>query len=553
MNIEKRKENFIKKSKLIHNNKYDYSKVEYIDSLTKVCIICPIHGEFWQTPQAHARGNSCPLCSNINRGDTFRSNLYEFIDKANKIHNNEYDYSKVEYINSSTKVCITCKKHGDFYMTPSNHLTGQKCPKCSGKGFFFEEILNKAKNVHGDKYDYSKVHYKTLKDKVTIICPIHGEFQQSLKKHINLKHGCPKCGAKERGKKKLNNLELIIKKANEIHNNKYDYSKTEYNGMNVTFKYICPKHGEVEQRPSDHLRGFGCPKCANLESKNENEIYSILKETYSDIEQGNRTILNGKELDIFIPSKNIAIEYNGLRWHSELFNKDKWYHLNKTLECNKNGIKLLQIFEDEYINHKDIVLNKIYHILNIDNGLPKIMGRKCKIKIIENESAKNFLNDYHIQGYVHSTVHLGAIYNDILVGVMSFTKYDKNSSKWTLTRFASDYHYICQGVGGKLFKHFIKTYNPNEIKSFADKRWMINKDNNLYTKLGFKLVDDLKPNYDYILGSNPKTRIHKFNFRKKILSKKYGFSMDMSENEMTNKLGYYKIWNCGLYKFVWYK
>ena len=481
-------------------------------------------------------------------------NVEEFIYESNIKHNNKYDYSKIDYINKTTKVCIICPIHGEFFMTPHNHILGQGCPKCSGRGLTKEEVIEKANLVHDNKYDYSKVVFTKMHDKVTIICPIHGEFQQTLSKHISKKQGCPKCGVLKRSSEKLMDSKSFFEKANLVHNNKYDYSKSFYNGMNRMFTYICPIHGENTQRPFDHLRGFGCIKCANLISKKENTIFDFVSSYFTDAQHGNRTILNGKELDIYIPSKNVAIEYNGLRWHSELFNKDKWYHLNKTIECNKVGVKLLQIFEDEFTNHQEIVLNKIRHILNIENiNKSKIYGRKCNIEPIDKEIAKNFLNDYHIQGFSPSTVYLGAVYNNKLVAVMSFKQETKGSDKWELTRFASDYNYICCGVGGKLFNWFIKNYNPTEVKSFADRRWTLDKDNNLYTKLGFVLEKELKPDYEYVLNSNPTKRIHKFNFRKQILHKKHGFPLTMTESEMVKELGYSKIWNCGLFKFIWKK
>lgn len=481
----------------------------------------------------------------------------EFIEKSIFIHGNKYDYSETDLNirDDKSRVIIICPKHGKFYMKPTLHLKGQECPKCKGKGLTLEDIINNANEVHNNKYDYSKVIFTKMHDKVTIICPIHGEFQQTLSKHISKHQGCPKCAAIERGKQRIMDNVLFFKKANEIHNFKYDYSNSIYKGMNSTFKYICPIHGEIEQRPFDHLRGFGCFKCGNLESKKENELFNYLKQYFTDIEQGNRTILNGKEIDIYIPSKQIAIEYNGLRWHSENFGRDKWYHLNKTLVCREQGIKLMQIFEDEYINHKDIVINKINHILNINdnNILPKIMGRKCLIEPINKNIAEQFLNTYHIQGFAPSTVYLGAFYGVQLIAVMTFKVECKNALKWELNRFASDYHFICQGVGGKLFKYFIKNYNPNEIKSFADRRWTLNNEDNLYVKLGFNLEKILNPDYEYVLISNPTNRIHKFNFRKQLLNKKYGLSLEMTEVEMTKELGYSKIWDCGLFKFVWKK
>jgi hypothetical protein len=478
-----------------------------------------------------------------------------FIQKAKEIHQNKYNYSKTNLLERDEhgKITIICPIHGEFKMKPSLHLKGQECPKCKGKNMSIEELIKKSNYIHNNKYDYSKVIFTKMHDKVKIICPIHGVFEQTLSKHISKKQGCPKCSAIQRGKNRLIDKDLFFQKANEIHNFKYDYSKTIYNGMNEMMTYICPIHGEINQRPFDHLRGFGCFKCANLESKKENEIYTFLKQYFYNVEQGNRIILNGKELDIYIPSKQLAIEYNGLRWHSEEFGKNKWYHLNKTLECNKQNIKLLQIFEDEYLNNSEIVLNKLKHILKIDNNLPKIMGRKCSIEVINKDIAKDFLNSYHIQGFAPSTVYLGAMYDSQLIAVMTFKVENKNSLKWELNRFASDYHFICQGIGGKLFNYFIKNYNPIEIKSFADRRWTVDVNDNLYTKLGFKLEKALNPDYEYILKSNPTNRLHKFNFRKQLLNKKYNLSLDLSETEMVKELGYVKIWNCGLFKFIWKK
>lgn len=540
---------FIKKSNIKHNNKYNYSKVNYINSTEKVCIICPIHGEFWQTPQSHVRGNGCPLCAMENKKKKLSNNNDDFINKCKKLHNNEYSYDKVKYINASTKVCITCKKHGDFWMTPSAHLNGQKCPKCQGKGLNTDEIIELCKEVHGDKYDYSKVNFTKMHDKVPIICPKHGIFMQSMSKHISKKQGCPLCAIEERSNKRRSNYDDLIKKANIIHNNIYDYSKVNFNNINDKVEIICKKHGSFFQRFYDHIHGVGCPLCTHIKSNDEIEIFEFIRQYFPDAISGDKSILKGKELDVYIPNKNIAIEYNGLRWHSEYYGKDKNYHLNKLNECLKSGINLIQIFEDEYNNNKELVLNKLKHILHISNNLPKIMGRKCEIKEIDYKLSNEFLNKYHIQGGATSTVYLGAFYKKNLIGVMTFII--KKDNIWELNRFATDFHFICQGIGGKLFKYFIKKYKPKSIISFADRRWTINHENNLYIKLGFNLKSILKPDYHYIFIDNPKQRIHKFNFRKKILSKKYNLPLTMTENEMVNFLGYSKIWDCGLLKYCY--
>lgn len=443
----------------------------------------------------------------------------DFIRKSKEVHGDKFDYSKVEYINSSTKVCIICPIHGEFKQTPYIHaIKGCGCAKCSkqilGEKYKndIDQVINSFVEVHGNKYDYSKVKedYVNMHKEVRIICPIHGEFKQTPHNHKN-GSGCPIC-----------------------------YSLNKKNG-NPTF----------QQKPREHLMGCGCPIYANKESKDENEIYNFCKKIDNNTKQRIRTLINPYELDIFIPSKNIGIEYNGLYWHSEENGKDKNYHLNKLNLCKEKNIKLIQIFEDEYLNKKDIVLNKIKHILGYNDNKNKIFGRKCFIKEIDNETAKTFLNKYHIQGYVSSTIYLVSFYENKLVVVMTFKKENKDSLKWELNRFASDYNYICCGIGGKLFKYFVNKYNPIEIKSFDDRRWTIDEENNVYIKLGFKFDSYTKPDYSYYKNSDSVIRQHKFGFRKQILHKKYGLPLSMTENEMTTELGYYKIWNCGLIKYVW--
>lgn len=349
---------------------------------------------------------------------------------------------------------------------------------------------------------------------------------------------CPICG------KKMNKITYSHLK--NVHNIGMKEFKQKYPNSKIMSDYMLQQIKEEQ-------------KYANLYtsknrfiSKYEKEIQNYLINN-NIIFETNRQILIGKEIDILINDKKIGIEFNGLKFHTEWFGKkERNYHLNKTIKCNEKGYKLLQIFEDEYVEHKDIVFNKIAHIICIQQDLPKIMGRKCKVEFIDKEVAEQFLNDYHIQGFARSTVYLGAVYNNNLVAVMSFKQETKNSDKWELTRFASDYHYVCQGIGGKLFNWFVKNYNPSEVKSFADRRWTLDKYSNLYTKLGFALTEELKPNYRYYNSKVDKyKRFHKFGFRKQVLSRKYGFPLTMTETEMVKELGYDKIWDCGLFKYVW--
>ena len=163
-----------------------------------------------------------------------------------------------------------------------------------------------------------------------------------------------------------------------------------------------------------------------------------------------------------------------------------------------------------------------------------------------------FLDKNHIQGFAKSSIYLGCFYDDELVGVMSFKRERKVSDKWELTRFATDITKHCVGIGGKLFTYFIKEYKPNEVKSFADRRWTTTLNYTLYDRLGFKKVQTMRPDYRYVVNTK---RMHKFGFRKERLLKKYsdkGIDFHMTEHEICKKLGFYRIYDCGLIKYKWF-
>ena len=428
-----------------------------------------------------------------------------FIEKARQIHNDKYDYSKVNYVNSRTKVCIICPTHGEFWQTPHNHLKGYGCAECGKEKshlpkITIEDFISKSKERHGNKYDYSKAYYKTWDAKVCIICPEHGEFWQTPSNHIN-GSGCPKCANEKRKNALLKDTKLFVDVATLIH----------------------------DEEPKD-------------------EIVSLFSEI--EHQQHNREILNGMEIDIFIPPLKLGIEYNGLRWHSEEFGKDHRYHLDKLNKCNEKGIRLIQIFEDEWINHREICESKLKQICGLNTN-PKIYARKCEIREISDKTeAYEFLDKNHIQGRTVCTIALGAYYQNNLVGVMTFKK--EKEGYWDLNRFATDINYQCVGIGGKLFKYFTRNYPFIEIKSFADRRWTTDPTNNLYTKLGFAFDSFVPPTYWYHNPKiNPYIRFHKFGFRKQHLHKQYGLPLTMTEREMTETLGYIRIWDCGLIKYVY--
>ena len=557
MTKRKTTEEFIEEAKKVHGNKYYYSKTTYINAKSPITVICPIHGEFKQRPDIHLLGHGCPKCTD----NSLTTEI--FIKKANEIHCFKYDYSKSDYKGYDIPLRIICPIHGEFMQKPHYHLSGSGCQECGkiksdeSKRKNINQFVEEAKRIHSNKYDYSEVEYVDSKSYVYIIChkvdeitgKEHGGFWQPPDDHLQGK-GCPICSGRY-----LSNTEEFIRKAIEIHGNKYDYSKSEYINSKTDICIICPEHGEFWQTPNKHLNGQGCPKCGIHLSKGEEEIYdmvvSILGE--NNVVRNDREVLEGKELDIYIPSKNLAIEFNGLIWHSDygIRGKDKYYHLNKTEECKKRGIRLIQIFEDEYDEHKEIVLNKIKHALNANNNSIHIGGRNCNVIKTDSKTAKEFLNKFHIQGFSPSTVYYGAYYNDELVSIMSFKKETNSSENWELSRFATNIRYRINGIASKIFTRFIKDYAPLKVKSFLDRRWNIEGDT-VYEKLGFKVDKILPPDYHYVKSSK---RYHKFGFRKDAMIKKYGdrykLASDMTESEMAKIVGFNKIWDCGLVRYIW--
>lgn len=238
-----------------------------------------------------------------------------FIKHANIVHNNKYNYSKTIYKNNRDKVIITCNLHGDFAKIPFSHLQGQGCPKC---GIFkrselrklsHDEFLEKAKQVHGDKYDYSSVLYVNAQEKIKIKCPLHGYFEQMPSTHLRGGE-CLQCGHDKTGNSLKNTVEDFITLSNKIHNNKYDYSKVKYINNDTKITIVCPKHGDFEQTPRGHISKKGCWKCkASHGEKTLIEIF--IKNKIEYIHEFTLPLYNKLRYDFYLPKYNVLVEFHG--------------------------------------------------------------------------------------------------------------------------------------------------------------------------------------------------------------------------------------------------
>ena len=292
----------------------------------------------------------------------------EFLNKCYEVHGSKYNYLETKYYNMRTKIKIICCEHGEFFQKPLVHIQGQGCRKCGNsiisKKLFkgLNTFLLDACKVHGEKYDYSKVEYTGKGNKIKITCKTHGEFNQTPNAHLQ-GAGCPKCGGTIK-----RNKEDLINTFNNVHNNKYDYSLMVYKNGLTKIKILCPIHGVFEQIPNSHFNGSGCSKCNSIISKPEIEVQEFVKSLGFEIETNNRKILNGKELDIYIPKLNKAIEFNGMWWHYDDKNincKQNGYHGIKSNLCREQGIRLLHVREDLWKEKRKTIENALIKFLNL--------------------------------------------------------------------------------------------------------------------------------------------------------------------------------------------
>lgn len=384
-------EEFLVKANALGRSNIDLSKVVYKDSKSHVIMICHAkdefgqeHGEFLIRPNHYLTGRTCPKCSK-----TYRYSTEEYIEKCKLVHNGKYSYDKSVYSGSKNKLIITCPIHGDFEQRADIHLNGGSCPICANNRLTTEEFINRAKEKHGDLYDYSKVEYKNSYTDVTIICKEHGEFNQTPINHLDGK-GCPICGLNSSASNRRKTLEQFIDEAKSIFGDKYDYSKVEYVNSHTPITIIDKKYGEFKILPYIHLQGCGHP----LEKKSSIEI--LLKETFiknniNFIEQKTFDWLRYKGLmflDFYLVDYNIAIECQGMQHFKSVkhFGGDETFEyrrnrdLTKKKLCLENNVKLIYFFNAKFNNLNDNGLfepyfNDIDNLMNYIENAEKIQSK----------------------------------------------------------------------------------------------------------------------------------------------------------------------------------
>jgi hypothetical protein len=478
---------FIVKARLVHGDKFEYPEQEYSGVKGRITITCPVHGDFVQAADSHLNGKGCKACGVAKRVFARRDTWDNFVKKAIKTHGNTYLYPSQKYINNHTEVRITCPLHGDFTQWPSNHLSG---------------------------------------------------------------YGCTECGVEKRASKCRDTWADFVRKASVVHGGRYTYPEQEYLRSGLNVRIICPEHGEFKQIANVHMEGGGCRKCSNC-GTSTGEI------ALADVFTGNNAVRSyrvdisglktnvarkdGKdskkmELDIYFRSRNVAVEYNGLYWHSESA-VGRSFHKAKTDACNELGIDLIQVFEDEWHNKPDIVKSIIN--TRIGSYTSRYFARKTELVKVSAAEAGDFYDANHIQGRVPCKDHYGLLVGKELVAMASFGNRShlfKNNDDLELIRFCTKLN--TQVVGG--LSKLLAVHKDITIKTYCDLRLF---NGSGYKAVGFRELHTSPPSYFYIKGGK---RFSRFNFQKHKLSEAIEvFDPALTEVENMRNNGYHRIFDCG--------
>lgn len=454
---------------------------------------------------------------------------------------------------ASTGGCTVCQKEAS--RKQYTHQTLKRRAYTGGHEFV---ALMREKNP---QLDYSRVLYINAHTKVEIVCPDHGPFWQTPSNHTAGK-SCPVCGAARTGRKSRSSTEKFVAAAQKVWGNAYTYTKVHYERAHKKVEITCPEHGSFWQTPTNHLDGKqACSKCGHMKSAPEDRLAAFL-EQFTPVLRRDRSIIGPKELDIYLPDHNLAVEFCGMYWHShgdkQDEKKNKFRHAEKHRLCAERGIRLITLYEIEWRENPRIVKRLLRNAIGKTRG--KIMARKCVLGKPTPQEARAFYDKYHPQGGNGHGEHFGLYHKGKLVACMRFNfgandrGHGAKERQWTLGRYAT--RLSVSGAASRLFKAFLKEHCPPEVKSFSDNRLF---GGGMYEQLGFVLEEEVAPDYQVWspkVGLRPKPHYQRRVLPKRLEEHGCDEAFDpksdpRTEAEMTFLMGARRIYDCGKKRWVW--
>lgn len=570
------KDEFLRKAKERFGDRFSFPG-EYVNNKTPILVHCNICGnEFMKRPNdflCSSDDGGCKVCRMNRWKEKALLSYPELVDicdkkfgKGNYLQIVPFE-GKKDSRDKKDKITLHCDIHGNHETYIYSFLRSQgKCSRCApseNPKKTFEEFKRMERDLWGESFSYSGDDWDGMDHPITFRCNKCGYvFKRKPTSHLSIKKsnpnslGCEKCSLKAISEERTNSTEDFVRRCKEKYGDKYDYSETVYTGIANKIKVKCNECGRLfEIEANSHLSGgHGCPYHYCNKSIQEESLKDFIQTIYNGpIHNNDRTILKGHlELDIFLPELKLAFEYDGIFWHGEgIKGKDgaKRYHLDKTEQCKEKGVRLIHVYENEWSDpiKKEVWKSIIKNLLGVSGR--KIYARKCELREIGPHEAYMFMKENHLQGKCGTNFRYGLFYGGELVSAMTFGKARNSISgkkhEYELLRFCNKLDTIVVGAASRLFKKFVEDVNPDNIVSYADRRWSQGK---LYEKLGFRLYNISSPSYAYLIKGK---LVNRLQCRKSILVEKYGCPKNMTEHDFCYSQKWYRIYDCGCLCYDW--
>lgn len=461
---------------------------------------------------------------------------------------------------TSQPLCPICDKPLKYQPT-----RGRFAVACSvSHAAQLSSTIEKRKQTNIERYggvtpsNHTDKTQRTMMERYGVIKPLqNATIQRKRKNTLQERYGDSNC----------NRVDSIVQRRKETNFNKYGTEHASQRNITDQLHYLQSKDWLHQQHVVESkscvqianelgvgattvlraVKSFGLLQSCNRSSY-EHEVATFLSSIGVTHIANDRTIIAPKEIDLWCPDYNIALEICGHYWHSELYKDDRNYHLNKMVECSNKGIRLIQIFEYDWVHKQDIIKRRLQHIFHKTNNV--IYARNCSVVKIPIAQANDFMERNHIQGKASCSISYGLINNDNLIGAITFGKPRFNSNyEYELIRLAFSDPVI--GGASKLFSRFVKDFNPSNVLTYSDLRW---NTGTVYEKMGFVYKGRTKPNYWYFQINDSSKIYNRMLFQKhKLKSKLDKFDPTLSEAENMFLNNYSRIWDCGNAIWEWKK
>lgn len=481
-----------------------------------------------------------------------------------------YDFSGAMYTGALARIQnVVCPVHGVFSQYAAQFRKGRGCPACGDAQRAIsrrtpqEEYFEKVATVHAGKYDYSESKFTRMNAMLDVRCPTHGVFSISANHHFYRRQGCGMCEQEARkarivqyrhlsAQAKIDNTaKTFFERCTAAHEGRYTYPEQVYAGAKEKIRIVCPVHGEFEQAAWAHLAGKGCQKCGAADPKWEREIVAFVEGLGFSIVRS-APVLDGRHIDVYVPEHKFGIELHGLHWHTES-KRDKDYHRQKWAVAQAQGVRLVQVFEDEWLQKQQIVKARIAAMLG---RCERFDARKCCVEVLDSASARAFLHEHHIQGAGNARVYYGLRLQDRLVAVASFCPARSGAMTgagkegvWEILRYASAGR--VRGGFTRMYKRFLQDYAPQQVISYCDLRY---GDGRLYAAAGLTLDSVTEPDYWWVPAGKIQ-RIPRYTTQKHKLQQHpvlgAFYQPGMTEAQVCHAAGWERIYGVGNQRWVW--